>query len=130
MEGDENHSGEGDVFPPGTLIKKRSREEDRNEEEENSQTEFIQSSKKTIKVSPQEESEILDWFKEHRELCAKKSAKYLDTAYKARIINAQADEMGISGETYSEMFWAYQYLIQCFVFCFRLTAKSKSVIES
>ena len=114
MESDD-HLEVDDVFPTGTLLKKRSRdheEEERNQEEGTSQSHLIQSSKKakSIKVSPEEESEILDWLKEHRELYAKKSVKYLDTACKARIINAKADEMGIS-RTYSELFCAYHYLI-------------------
>ena len=57
--------------------------------------------KQSNKMSVENEQEALEWFRDHPELYAKKSAKYLDTAYKTRVIRKKAEEMGIHGESLS-----------------------------
>ena len=47
------------------------------------------------KLTDEQEEEAMEWFREHAELYAKKSPKYMDTAHKTRLYEVQAQKMGI-----------------------------------
>lgn len=100
----------GDARAGTTRAKKRppptAHEEDNedDDEDEDEASQVLQTRRKKPtrapldKVSAEDEQEAMEWYRDHPELYAKKSARYLDTSYKARIIRAKADDMGIQRE--------------------------------
>ena len=106
----------------GVPPKKRSQrqlacEEDEDEDEEapHELTQVLPTKKKTKssktsgKIAVEQEPEVLEWYRQHPELYAKKSAKYLDSSYKTRVIKAKADEMGVFRE-YQHKYCFYTFL--------------------
>ena len=97
MEG----TGSGGAGPSATAVlpKKRRQTQPASENEEGEEDGQNQKKAKAPnKITVEDEAEVLEWFRGHPELYAKKSAKYLDTSQKARLISAKADEMGVNCE--------------------------------
>ena len=50
------------------------------------------------RVSFEDEDDIVEWFRNHPALYAKKAIKYMDSAYKQRLLDDKAKSLGISSE--------------------------------
>ena len=69
-------------------------EDDDDDEEEASQV-IPSALVKGEKLTSQQEEEAMEWYRDHPDLYAKKSPRYMDTSHKTRLFDAQAKKMGL-----------------------------------
>ena len=69
-------------------------EDDDDDEDEASQV-IPSALVKGEKLTSQQEEDAMEWYRDHPDLYAKKSPRYMDTSHKTRLFDTQAKKMGI-----------------------------------
>ena len=83
------------VKKPGRKRQAPTPDEDEDDDEEEASQVIPSALVKGEKLTSQQEEDAMEWYRDHPELYAKKSPRYMDTSHKTRLFDAQAKRMGI-----------------------------------
>ena len=83
------------VKKPGRKRQAPTPDEDEDDDEEETSQIIPSALVKGEKLTSQQEEAALEWYRDHPDLYAKKSPRYMDTSHKTRLYDAQAKRMGI-----------------------------------
>ena len=83
------------VKKPGRKRQAPTPDEDEDDDEEEASQVIPSALVKGEKLTSQQEEDAMEWYRDHPDLYAKKSPRYMDTSHKTRLFDAQAKRMGI-----------------------------------
>ena len=93
-------------------------DEDEDDDEEEASQVIPSALVKGEKLTSQQEEDAMEWYRDHPDLYAKKSPRYMDTSHKTRLFDAQAKKMGIRCKYNIVIFYFFYFLFFLFFIFF------------